>query len=383
MMRMPAMHRLGARIASHLMGPLGLIAAVIWIIPTGARSETVKIGVVAPLTGGLAVRGQDIQRTLELLIPRINALSPNYQFSYRIEDGKCGIGALATNAATKFITIDRVHFLISACSGETLQIGPLAEKHKVPLMAVMSNHQDVSHLGDYVFRSFPMNQDFAQKLVETLSGDAVLPVAIISEENAFTLAFKEVVKTRLDRNQISLEADFAYDTADFRSILTRTRASHARSLFINCASAFTCAALVNQGKQLNLHLPLYGYYFLREPSFLSAVGAAAEGATIVDLPVPSDSPPLYAELRNAYFGKYPEGPSLELLVRLLFDTVVMFKEAVERVGLNPEKIKDFFYSYQAPGAAGMVRFDRNGDRAGLMHTVERIRQGRIEDMLPR
>lgn len=339
----------------------------------------VKIGAIIPLTGGLTVRGQDIQRLLELLLPHLNRDPARRPLTVLFEDGKCGMGASATSAAVKLIEIERVNFLISGCSGETLQIGPLAQKHKIPLMAVLSNHQDISKIGDYVFRSFPMNQDFAVKLIEALRADAALPLAMISEENAFTLAFKDIIQTKLSES-IVLASDYAYDTVDFRAILTKVRGSRAASLFANYASAFTCAALVNQARQLKVEIPIYGFYFLREAGFLSAAGQNAEGITVIDLPQPSAAPELYGEVLEAYLQKYKEGPSLELLTRLVFDTMVLFRQAVDQVGTEPAKIKDYFYTYQAPGAAGMVRFNDDGDRMGLEHTIKKIRAGQIVDV---
>ena len=68
-----------------------------------AEKELIKIGVIAPLTGGLAQRGNDIVNLLKIITPKLNSQSDRYNYQFIIEDGKCGAGNAAITAANKFI----------------------------------------------------------------------------------------------------------------------------------------------------------------------------------------------------------------------------------------------------------------------------------------
>ena len=74
---------------------------------TNNQKEIVKIGVIAPLTGGLAQRGDDITRLLKILEPQLNSQSTKYTYKFILDDGKCGVGNTATTIANKFISFDK------------------------------------------------------------------------------------------------------------------------------------------------------------------------------------------------------------------------------------------------------------------------------------
>ena len=60
--------------------------------------QVVQIGVIVPLTGGLARRGEDVTRLIHILEPRLRERSHRYDFRFTIDDGRCGNGNSAVFA---------------------------------------------------------------------------------------------------------------------------------------------------------------------------------------------------------------------------------------------------------------------------------------------
>src|SRR5260221_14295623 len=121
----------------------GIFAGLLLLLTKAACADEpieVPIGVIGPLTGETAVWGTDFARVTELLEEDFNKAQVKYHFHFIREDGKCGAGSAAIPAAKKLVSIDKIHFLITACSGETLQVGKFAESERVLTIAMASIH---------------------------------------------------------------------------------------------------------------------------------------------------------------------------------------------------------------------------------------------------
>lgn len=334
----------------------------------------IRIGIIAPLTGGLAERGVDIQRTIELMTPYLNRRSEKYKFRFIIDDGKCGIGNSSTTIANKFIHVDRVTFLLTACSGETLQVGPIAELNKVVNFAVLSMHQDVKTLGDYIFRTYVDVERGIKLFPEFYEKKGIKKVALITEENAFTEGIKGLLEQHLGDRIISSEY-FAPDSGDLRSIILRAKAKKPDAYYLNAAAAKTFSTLVKQLKQLGISSPLYTYHMPEDPSVVKALGEQLEGIVYMYEPAIKNASPRYQEFLTRYKERYSDGPSMEFLVRSTYDAVMSIADSVETVGPNTRSVKAYLYKYESQGALGKVSYDENGDIKGIDYVLKQIRRG--------
>jgi len=98
-----------------------VVAIVLLAIPWGGQStDTIKIGVTAPLTGPIAHYGLWAQRGLDLAVSEINANGgiKGKQIGLVYEDDKCKPD-LAVNNVVKFTTVDNIKFIVSVCSAVT------------------------------------------------------------------------------------------------------------------------------------------------------------------------------------------------------------------------------------------------------------------------
>jgi branched-chain amino acid transport system substrate-binding protein len=119
--------------------------------PPAPTSETVAIGVVAPLTGDGATYGQSMKRGFDL------ALGGNPAFHLIYEDTQMN-PIQAVSALNKLISVDKVQIVLGeAASSITLALAPVANSHQVILFSSISTADKLRDAGPYFFRNVPRN----------------------------------------------------------------------------------------------------------------------------------------------------------------------------------------------------------------------------------
>jgi len=337
--------------------------------------ETVSIGVIAPLTGSNASRGIEISRTIAVFQGLLRNRKTKYDYRFVIDDGKCGLGGSATTISQKFINVDHVKFIVTGCSGETIQAGLIAEKAQVLTVGVLASDPAVRNLGDYVFRTYPDLERGIKEISRNMTAAGHQRIAVLTEDLPFTLSIEKMLHENLGQLVVFRE-QYATETNDFLALLTKLRALKPSALYFNCASAQTLANLVNQSRALGLNQPVFSYFVAGERQFLDAAGANSEELIFVDAPQIENASPEYAEFLARYRAEYPDGPAIEFLTRTTHDALQALTTAIEAVGPDAAAAKNYFYKIQFSGALGDVAFDAKGDVLGLDFVLKQIKNGK-------
>lgn len=332
----------------------------------------VKIGVITPLTTAQAYNGETIKRTAELTREFILDKSTKYNYSFSFEDGKCGDGSAAATAAQRFINVDGIRFIVVACSGSTIQAAPIAEKYKTLLIAVLSSHKDIKHLGDYVFRTYLDVEKASRKLAGVIKSDGNKRVAVLTEDNTFTIGISDIIEEEIGGIK-TLSDNFPFDSTDFRSILMRVKASKPDALYLSMASPTSAANMMNQIHQLKIPAKIYMFHMPDLNDFIPLVNNNADGLKYLGTPKLSEGSPEYQRITSEYIKRYDEGPSFDLVMRTTFDAIMAIYDGIEASGPDAEKVKDFLYTYKTQGALGPVAFDKNGDVKDLDYALKEIK----------
>ena len=78
---------------------------------SSTQVQTVKVGVIAPLSGPPANYGEDAVHAYSFITDKWNKEHPELQIQLVIEDGKCD-GKDAASAAQKLISVDNVQVIV-------------------------------------------------------------------------------------------------------------------------------------------------------------------------------------------------------------------------------------------------------------------------------
>jgi branched-chain amino acid transport system substrate-binding protein len=120
---------------------LGAAAVTLALLGPAHAQDTIKIGVIQPLTGSVAYNGKTDVNGSTLAVEERNAKGGvlGKKIELVIEDGSCN-PAKSVNAAEKLIQRDKVAALSGAfCSSATAAVMPVAENYKIPLVTGVSS----------------------------------------------------------------------------------------------------------------------------------------------------------------------------------------------------------------------------------------------------
>src|SRR4051794_24844994 len=205
----------------------------------GASAEdTVKIGVIEPLTGSVAYNGQAYVSGAKLAVERRNAAGGvlGRKIELVIEDGQCR-PANSVNAAEKLIQRDKVVALSGAfCSSATAAVMPVAENNKIPLVTGVSSNAELTEKGNkWFFRATETDallaRSFAKILVDQLKLKKVAYIGVNDDWGRGGVAEFERQMTALDATTVMKEF-FDHGTTDFYTLMAKLRSSGADGVFV-------------------------------------------------------------------------------------------------------------------------------------------------------
>ncbi|HLG25881.1 MAG TPA: ABC transporter substrate-binding protein, partial [Candidatus Gracilibacteria bacterium] len=225
------------------------------------EGDTVTIGGILPLTGEGAAYGDPMQKVAQIALDKVNAAGGvnGKKLSVIWEDGKCN-GADAANAANKLINVDKVKVIYGGfCSSETLAIAPIAEKAGVVVLSPGSSSPDITNAGDFIFRNYPSDASQGKVLAEYVNSKGLKKVAILSEQNDYTLGIQKVFEEKFKELGGTVEVQtYLPQDSDFRTPLVKLKAGTPDALFINPQTPAKADLAFKQVEELQWDVQLIG-----------------------------------------------------------------------------------------------------------------------------
>jgi branched-chain amino acid transport system substrate-binding protein len=255
----------------------------------GSKMETIKIGVIAPMSGDAAAYGEQTQRVLSYQLEKINQKNQTKgkKFELIYEDGKCD-GGNAVSAFQKLKNIDNVSFVIGGvCSSETLAIAPLAKPNNVLVLSSLSSNPSIDGASPFVF-SFSYNDNVVgQTLAKEMS--RYNKIAIITEQNEYNIGVQKVVLENLKQySNVQVVADevFPKGATDIRSVLEKIKKAKPDAILLNPNAGITAETLIRQFSEITDWAPykLFSQLAYMPTDVIKTAPAVLEGMTIVDSP---------------------------------------------------------------------------------------------------
>ena len=346
-----------------------------------AEENVLKLGLIAPLTGDSSGFGRDAKNAIDWAIEELNStvVLPGTKMKLIAEDGKCQ-GKDAALAARKLIDIDKVKIIIGGlCSGETLGAAPIAERNKVILLSPFSSHPDITEAGDYIFRITPSDKAGGEILARYMLAKGFLKVAAVTENTDYALGVRDVFAEVLKQGGAELAADEYYNPGerDFRSLILRIKAKEPQALLLNPQAGIQAGLLVKHIRELKWQVPVLGSYTYSSEDAVRAAGGIAQMEDVIFTDISGASSARAREFMEKFRQRHTSVQS-EFLVLLTYDAVNLLAQAVQHVGLNTDKVRDYLYSLaEYQGLEQKFHFDRNGDVVGVDFVFKQYRNGRM------
>lgn len=337
--------------------------------PPAKDTSPIKIGWVGPLTGDISSIGNNALKAAQMAVEEVNAAGGvnGRQIQLIAEDGKCSPKD-ASDAGNKLINVDKVSVINGgACSGETTAIAPMAEQSHVVMFSWCSSAPNITNAGDYIFRSYPsdafqgtVGADYAYNKLKKKK------VAVFASLGDWGTGLKNVFIERFKAlgGEVVLADDFNQDTRDFKTEITKMKASGADLIYF---PAYTEAALAftKQAQELGLKIQILGADGSDDAKLYGS--GFAEGMIITaGSSIVKD---------QAWVDKLKtKGADQGTCVPQGYDNIKILADIMKRVGTDATKIKDELYKVKDyPGVSGSITIDKNGDLTTAAYDIKQFK----------
>ncbi len=209
---------------------------MVLILAFGGRSrtsdgrQTVKIGVIAPLTGGGTVFGNSLVAGIKLAKEDLKNTKYNYELV--IEDDRSN-PVQSASAAQKLINIDKVQAIIVATSGTGNAILTLTEAAHIPQICVVCADKTIGQ-GKYNFTNSVLPEDEADVWIKEAVHRGIKTLGLISQIHPGINAVVDAVTLKAKENNIPIVYAERFDgnNRDFKTIISKAKKANADVYFL-------------------------------------------------------------------------------------------------------------------------------------------------------
>lgn len=358
-----------------------LFLALMLAFGAAASAESVKVGLIAPLTGEVAVYGNAVKEAVQLYIDDFNAADHPFDINLIIYDDK-GDPTEAMNAYNKLVYQDDIAVLLGpVTSSPTFGVAEASVDDGIPALTPTATHPDVTTYGDNFFRACFEDPFQGGSMAKFASSELKATTAAIIYNNAdtYSIGLRDAFMKTAEEVGLTVTTTEAYGASDidFRAQLTNIIKTNPDVLFIPYYYNVTYM-ICSQAREL-------GY----TGTFLGVDGTdgvlAIEGADVSvfdgmyfanHYSADSDSPVTQAFIKE-YTDKYGATPNA--LAALGYDGAMIVCDALERVNSDGVKI-DGESSYEAiiealratevDGVTGHITFDENNNPIKTLSIIQ-------------
>ena len=347
----------------------------------GAASGSIKVAVLAPLSGPVPTFGVSTRDGALLAIEEWNAKGGvlGQKIEPVVADSQCTADP-AVNAANKVIDQDGVHYIVGeVCSKASIPISEIAEAKGVVQISPTSTNTSVTINPDgstkqYVFRACFI--DPFQGLVMAkfaLKQGKKTAFIMFDKGNDYVLGLAEAFEKSFTEGGGTIVGKEAYtgQDTDFSAILTKVADSKAEVLFL--PDYYNIVNLVGaQAKERGVTAIMMGGDGW-DSADLDA--AAAEGGFFSNHYSAEDTRGIVVDFVSRYENKYDARP--DALAALAYDATNLLLAAIEKAGKDdPALVKDALAALQYEAISGNITFDaqHNPIKAAV---VMQVKDGKV------
>jgi branched-chain amino acid transport system substrate-binding protein len=255
---------------------------------TANAADTIKIGLLTPLTGFAAADGASVKNSVDLAVEKVN--KEGGLLGKKVELVVYDDRADAKDAvalAQKLIQQDKVAGLVAGSySMPTRAVAPLFQDEGIPLVAAYAIHPDVTKAGNFNFRNGFLGavegRAAAHTAVELLKARKI---ALLTSDNDFgrTLAegFNEyMTQFAKGKAEVVMALTYPMQEKDFKPYLTKIKELNPDVIF-SSGYYFQTGPVLKQARELGMKTQIIGEEGADSPKTLEIAGEAAEGFVIV------------------------------------------------------------------------------------------------------
>ncbi len=350
--------------------------------PAPPPSVEIKIGHVAPLTGGIAHLGKDNENGARLAIDEANAAKlkidgKEAKFVLVAEDDQAD-PKVGTTVAQKLADAKVAGVVGHLNSGTSIPASDIYNKAGIPVISGSATNPKLTEQGFKVQFRVVARDDQQGPAVAKYIAATKKPklVAVIDDATAYGEGLANEVEKSLKAANIKvLPREKGTDkTTDWKAILTKVKGRNADAVFYGGMDA-TGGPLLKQARELGIKAVFsFGDGACTE-EMPKLAGAAADGLLCSQ----AGLPPQAADKKflEAYKKKFNVDPII--YAPFTYDAANLLIEAMKKANSpDPAKYLPELAKIDFKGATGRIAFDEKGDRKDAEITIFTMKSGKLE-----
>jgi branched-chain amino acid transport system substrate-binding protein len=344
-------------------------------------SLEIKIGHVAPLTGGIAHLGKDNENGARLAIEEANAANitidgKQAKFTLVGEDDQAD-PKVGTTVAQKLVDAKVAGVVGHLNSGTSIPASPIYNQAGIPVISGSATNPKLTEQGfKNQFRVVGRDDQQGPAIASYLAtNNKPKVVAIIDDATAYGEGIaNEVEKTLKAANVKVLPREKGTDkTTDWKAVLTKLRGRSPDAVFYGGMDA-TGGPLMKQGRELGMKAVFSFGDGACTDEMAKLAGPAAEGLLCSQAGIPPQAAD--RKFLDAYKKKFNADPIL--YAPFTYDGANLLIEAMKKANsADPAKYLPELQKSSYAGATGKIEFDEKGDRKDAEMTIFTMKGGKI------
>jgi branched-chain amino acid transport system substrate-binding protein len=353
--------------------------------PVAAPPVVIKIGHVAPLTGGIAHLGKDNENGARLAVDEINAAGglkigdKTFNLELVAEDDKADPKE-GTLAAQKLVDAGVVAVVGHLNSGTTIPASKIYSDANIVQISPSATNPKYTEQGfKTAFRVVANDNQQGAVLANYAANELkAKTIAIIDDRTAYGQGLADVVERTAKEKGLKVVArEFTTDKAtDFNAILTKVRAAKPDVVMYGGMDA-TAGPMAKQMKQLGIKSTFLAGDGVCSPEFVKLAGDAGEGLVCSMAGEAVEKLAKGEEFKAKYRAKFNQ--DVQIYSPYSYDAVYVIADAIKRAGgPEKEKIVAEVAKTNHPGVTGTITFDDKGDIKDGAISMFTVKGGKLE-----
>jgi len=341
--------------------------------------ETIKVGVVAPLTGPQAHLGKDIENGARLAVDAINATNPSLggkpvQFSLQAEDDQAD-PKTATVVAQKLVDEGAKGVVGHLNSGASIPASRIYSDNAIPQVSPASTAVAYTHQGFKTTFRLMANDSQQGKALGQYAVKLGKRVAVVDDRTAYGQGLIDaVVKAVKAAGGEVVGREYTTDkSTDFTAIMTSIKAKKPDVVVFGGMDP-QAAPMVRQMRTLGMKTHFMGGDGMQSAEFLKLAGNSAEGAIGSSPGLPLEKMPGGADFTKRFGEKFGK---VQIYAPFSHDAAVVLIQAMLRAGsAEPAQYLPELGKTQVDGVIGPIAFDDKGDLKDGPVTLYQVKDGK-------
>jgi branched-chain amino acid transport system substrate-binding protein len=313
-----------------------IVIALLFVVGTAGAADTIKIGMLAPLTGPAAADGLSAQNSVKLALERVNAEGGLLGKKVELVGYDDRADAKESVALSrKLIEQDKVVAVVGGSYSTPMRaVAPIFQEEKIPFVAAYAVHPDITKAGNFCFRNGFLGtvegKAAAFAAVKMLKAKRI---SLLVSDNDFGRTLAEGFKYYIEKKAggaAAIISTQAYPMAekDFKAYLSKIKQDNPDLIF-SSGYYFQTGPVVKQAREMGITAHIMGEEGADSPKFLEIAGStAAEGFVIATNLNRDDKRPEVKKFLTTYETRYKIQP--DMVGASAYDAFMIICDAIKR-----------------------------------------------------